>query len=80
MAIDGAFLRANASKNQLVMKTTTIKALQQVDSTIEEYLDTLDYSDKKEKESAVITPLTNDVDRLKSKKKKLEDDLPYLIG
>lgn len=78
VAIDGAFLRANASKNQLVMRTTTVKVLQQVDNTIEEYLDTLDYSDKKEKESAVITPLTNDVDRLKSKKKKLEDDLALL--
>ena len=78
VAIDGAFLRANASKNQLVMKSTTTKDLESIDSKIEAYLTSLDYSDKKDKQSDVITPLTDNMDKLKSKKKKLEDDLALL--
>ena len=78
VAIDGAFLRANASKNQLVMKSTTTKDLENIDSKIEKYLTSLDYSDREDKQNDVITPLTDNIDKLKIKKKKLEDDLAML--
>ena len=45
VAIDGAFLRANASKNQLISKTMTIKDMNSVDEKIAEYLSRLEYSD-----------------------------------
>ena len=78
VAIDGAFLRANASKNKLVMKSTTTKDLESIDSKIEAYLTSLAYSDKKDRQSDVTPPLTDNMDKLKSKKKKLEDDLAML--
>ncbi|WP_373004659.1 hypothetical protein [Sulfurimonas sp.] len=40
VAVDGAFLRANASKNSLE------KDLVEIDNQISEYLKTLDFSDK----------------------------------
>jgi len=49
VAVDGAFLRANASKNQLITKKTVVQDLKSIDSKIEEYLQALSFADKEEK-------------------------------
>jgi len=45
-AVDGAFLRANASKNKLLMKSTLTKDLVKIEQKIEDYLETLDSVDQ----------------------------------
>ena len=45
VAIDGAFLRANASKNQLISEKVTRKDMASVDEKITEYLAALEYSE-----------------------------------
>lgn len=45
VAIDGAFLRANASKNQLISEKMTRKDMESVDEKIREYMSSLEYSD-----------------------------------
>ena len=45
IGLDGAFLRANASKNQLIMKRSAEESLKKIDVAIKEYFITLDYSD-----------------------------------
>jgi hypothetical protein len=55
VAIDGAFLRANASKNQLISETMTRKDMESVDEKITEYLYSLEYSDTCENKE--ITPV-----------------------
>ena len=42
-AVDGAFLRANASKNQLIMKKSLVKDLTKVEEEIEQYFQSLEY-------------------------------------
>ncbi len=45
VAIDGAFLRANASKNKLISDKMTRKDMESVDEKIREYMSSLEYSD-----------------------------------
>jgi len=78
VAIDGAFLRANASKNRLIMKKTLQKDIKEIDNQITNYLTQLESSDKDdiqpnlfEKESKKLTPL-------KSKKEELTKHLEIL--
>ena len=79
VAIDGAFLRANASKNQLVMKKTVIKDLEKIDSKIDEYLKTLSFADKEEKKDKALKVLpTNNLPKMKKRKEKLDKDLALL--
>ncbi|MEA3315218.1 MAG: IS1182 family transposase [Campylobacterota bacterium] len=77
-AVDGAFLRANASKNQLIMKTTLVKDLSKVDKEIEQYLESLEYSDKEKQPSNLINKLPKDLRKLKYKQEELSKNLELL--
>ena len=78
VAVDGAFLRANASKNKLIMKKTLQKDLIVIDTQISEYLKTLDYSDKERQPLNIISKLPKDLRKLKYKKEELSDNLKLL--
>jgi len=78
VAIDGAFLRANASKNQLISEQTTQKDMASVEQKITEYLSALEYSDTYEtKEATPIVSITH-LEKLKKRKTKLRTDLQTL--
>jgi transposase len=53
-AIDGAFLRANASKNQLIMKKTLEKDIKRLDTRIDKYLKSLTTEDKNDEKLQVM--------------------------
>ena len=78
VAIDGAFLRANASKNQLISEKMTRKDMESVDQKITEYMSSLEYSDTCENKE--ITPVIRkqDLDRLKKRKTRLSRNLHTL--
>ena len=78
VAIDGAFLRANASKNQLISEKMTRKDMESVDEKITEYLSSLEYSDTCENKE--ITPVVKkqSLNRLKKHKLKLSSNLQTL--
>ena len=79
IAIDGAFLRANASKNQLIIKKNAQKHLKKIDEKIEEYLRKLEFTDKEEKKEKLIKPLpTNNLPKMRERKAKLNKDLAIL--
>ncbi len=79
VAVDGAYLRANASKNQLIMKKTVIRDLDKIDSKIEEYLKALSFADKEEKKDKALKPLpTNNLPKMKKRKENLDKDLILL--
>lgn len=78
LALDGAFLRANASKNQLIMKRSAKEDLKKVEASIEEYLETLEYSDTQQKSSIFTVDLPRDLTALKTKRAKLKADLALL--
>ncbi len=78
VAVDGAFLRANASKNKLLMKKTIEKDIKKIDERVEEYLKDLDYIDAKEKKDKDLTPPSTTLDKLKAKKAKLDEELKLL--
>ena len=77
-AVDGAFLRANASKNQLIMKTTLAKDLTKIEQEIEQYLQSLDFSDKEKQPSNLINKLPKDLRKLKYKQEELSKNLKLL--
>ena len=78
IAIDGAFLRANASKNQLISETMTRKDMKSVDEKIKEYMSSLEYSDTCENKE--ITPVVKKqkLNQLKKYKFKLKSNLDTL--
>ncbi len=80
VALDGAFLRANASKNTLIVKATVNKRITKVTQAIEDYLSLLNTTDQQEEpEKTLNVPdLTNKIQALKDKKQKLEEDLNRL--
>jgi transposase len=78
IAIDGAFLRANASKNRLIMKKNALKDLELLDERIEKYLTLLDTTDKEDASSLDDITLPTKIEKLQEKKKKLEEDLALL--
>ena len=78
VAVDGAFLRANASKNKLLMKKTIEKDIKKIDERVEEYLKDLDYIDAKEKKEKNLTPPSTTLNKLKAKKAKLDEELKLL--
>ncbi len=79
VAVDGAFLRANASKNQLITKKTLQKDIKQIDERIEEYIKDLDFIDAKEKKIKNLSlPPVSALKELKAKKAKLDEDLKLL--
>ena len=79
IAIDGAFLRANASKNQLIMKKTVERDLKKIDEKVEAYLKNMEFADKEEKRERALKPLpTNNLPKIVKRKKKLDKDLALL--
>ena len=78
VAIDGAFLRANASKNQLISEKVTMKDMKLVDEKITEYLSSLEYSDKCENKESTSVVSKQRLDRLRKRKAKLDADLNIL--
>ncbi len=64
-AVDGAFLRANASKNTLIMKKTIDKDLIKINKDISGYLTSLEYSDSKHKPHNILDKLPKDLRKLK---------------
>lgn len=78
VAIDGAFLRANASKNTLIMKKTVKKDLAKIDEEIKNYMILLETTDKEDKDRLSLKISKEDIDKLSDKKEKLTKDLDLL--
>ena len=80
MALDGAFLRANASKNTLIVKSTVDKKIDKVTQAIEDYLNLLNTTDQQGyPETTLYCPdLIDKIQALKERKQKLEEDLNTL--
>jgi len=79
VAIDGAFLRANASKNQLLMKKSLQRDIQVLDEKIDHYLETMSFADKEEKREHTLRALSKEIlPRMAEHKNKLACDLAFL--
>ena len=78
VAVDGAFLRANASKNQLIMKKSAKRDLKVIDEKIDKYLKALSFADKEEKKKKNLKPPVNQLSQMKKRKAKLDKDLALL--
>jgi transposase len=78
VAVDGAFLRANASKNQLISKKTVVADLKEVDEKIDAYLKAMRFADKEDKKERNLTLPTNKLDSMQKRKTKLDKDLALL--
>lgn len=79
VAVDGAFLRANASKNQLLMKKTLEKDIQAIDEKIENYLTKMAFADKEDKTEHTLKALPKDVlAKITHHKSTLEKSLTFL--
>ena len=72
VGLDGAFLRANASKNTLIMKRTIDESIKQVESSIQEYLTTLEYSDEETMTNKLSKNLPKNLEKLLKKKQHLK--------
>jgi transposase len=72
VAIDGAFLRANASKNTLIMKKTTQRDLASAEASISEYLTALEFSDEETHTTKLVKQLPKNLDLLLKKKQDLQ--------
>lgn len=77
-AVDGAFLRANASKNTLVTKVTLTKDLSKIEKDIQEYLVSLEYSDKQTSLQNIADKLPKDLRKLKYQQEELSRNLQLL--
>jgi len=71
VGLDGAFLRANASKNTLIMKRTIDESIKQAESSIQEYLTTLEYSDTETVTNKLSKNLSHNLEKLLKKKRSL---------
>lgn len=78
VAVDGAFLRANASKNKLIMKKSLKKEMERTNHQIEAYLSSLSFADKEDKKTRSIKLPTDGFDKMKKAKAKLDKDLSFL--
>jgi len=79
VAVDGAFLRANASKNQLIMKKSVQRDLKKIDEKVEAYLKNMEFADKEEKKERALKPLpTNNLPKIVKRKAQLDKDLALL--
>ncbi len=76
VGIDGAFLRANASKNTLIMKKTVQNDLCKIDKEIKSYMELLKVTDNQNIKDIAIS--TEDTQKLKDKKVKLQKDIDLL--
>ncbi len=77
-AVDGAFLRANASKNVLITKKTIDKDLIKINKDITDYLTSLEFSDKEHQSYNKINNLPKDLRKLKHKRQELSSNLKLL--
>jgi hypothetical protein len=78
VAVDGAYLRANASKNTLIMKKTVKKDLAKIDEDIKNYMTILDTLDKEDKNNSNLKISKEDIKKLEEKKERLQKDLDLL--
>ena len=78
VAIDGAFLRANASKNTLIMKKTVKKELSKIDEDIKNYMILLETLDKEDKNITNLKISKEEINKLLAKKEKFQKDLDML--
>ena len=72
VALDGAFLRANASKNTLIMKKTTLRDLASTDASIDEYMTALKYSDEESHTTKLVKQLPRNLELMLKKKQDLQ--------
>lgn len=77
-AVDGAYLRANASKNQLIMRSTLKKDLKKINDDIKEYFQKLDYADQEKQALNIANKIPKDLRRLKHQQKDISDNLELL--
>ena len=77
-AVDGAFLRANASKNKLITKKSIDKDLLKINKDISNYLTSLELSDKEDKPNTIINKLPKDLRKLRYKKEELSKSIKKL--
>lgn len=77
-AVDGAFLRANASKNQLITKVTLTKDLSKIEQDIQEYLASLEFSDQEKQPFNITKKLPKDLAKLKYQQEELSQNLQLL--
>ncbi len=77
VAVDGAYLRANASKNTLIMKKTVKKDIAKIDEDIKNYMTILETTDKENSE-VNLNISKEDIDKLKEKKERFQKDLDLL--
>jgi transposase len=77
VAVDGAFLRANASKNQLITKKQVQENLKAIETRIEAYLAGLDETDRQEDETAATSALP-DLAALKAAHEKQREMLEHM--
>ena len=79
VAVDGAFLRANASKNQLILKKSVIKDLKIINEKIDVYLAKMEFTDNEDKKEKILQPLPiNNIPKMIKRKAKLDEDLAIL--
>jgi len=78
VAVDGAFLRANASKNTLIMKKTLKKDLAKIEEEIKNYMTILDSVDKEDSCYSKLKIDKDDIKKLAEKKEQLNKDLKLL--
>ena len=78
VAIDGAFLRANASKNTLIMRKTLKKDIAKIDEDIKNYMTLLETLDKEDKNTTNLKISKDEIDKLLEKKEQFQEDLDML--
>ena len=78
VAVDGAFLRANASKNTLIMKKTVKKDIAKIEEDIKNYMTLLDTLDKEDKNHTNLKISKEEIEKLKKKQEQLNKDLELL--
>ncbi len=71
-------MRANASKNTLIMKKTVKKDLAKIDEDIKNYMSVLETLDSKDKNISNHKMLKEDIEKLAEKKEKMQKDLELL--
>jgi len=79
VAVDGAFLRANASKNTLILKKSVLRDLKSINEKIDAYLSKMEFADSEDKKEKALAPLpTHNIPKMKKRKAKLDEDLALL--
>jgi len=78
VAVDGAFLRANASKNQLISKRTLKQDIKEIDEKINDYLIQLETSDKEDIGDNLLIKESKKLTNLKERKRVLNESLSML--